>query len=159
MDTHSQHPDDLNEIERLLASRTPAADGLNADAMLFAAGRASARPGLSRFLWPALAACSSALALVLGVWLTVERTERLNLAQQLRQLDVAPISHPSPTVTPPQTTPEESPPDSYLASRLALEKGLDAWPPRAVGVVESSGPPRPETPTYQVRSLNGLLAQ
>jgi hypothetical protein len=160
MDTHSQRPDDLSEMERQLAAWTPAPDGLDADAMLFAAGRASARPGLARFLWPALATCAGAFVVVLGVWLSVERSERRNLAQQLQQRDVAPLSNPSPTVSPPQpASAEEWPPDSYVASRPALEKGLDAWPPRAVSGVESSGAPGHETPTFKVRSLNGLLAQ
>jgi hypothetical protein len=159
MDTHPDLPDNLIEMERQLAARVPSAVGLSADAMLFAAGRASARSGTIRFLWPTLAACASVLAVIFGVALFVERSECLTLANQLQQAKREPISNPSPSVSlVPPVTADESP-DSYLASRHALEKGLDAWPPLAVGRVVPSNPRTPETSTFQVRSLNELLAQ
>ncbi len=48
------HEDDLSEFERLLAGWQPSSDGLNADAMLFAAGQAAARRGRSQRIWPIL---------------------------------------------------------------------------------------------------------
>jgi len=58
MDTNHPCPDgELNDLERRLSAWRPAAEGLDPDAVLFAAGRASVRPGPARFAWPALAAC------------------------------------------------------------------------------------------------------
>lgn len=155
MDTHPHRPDDLSELERRLAACEPAADGLDADAMLFAAGRASARPGPARFLWPALAACLAALAVVLGVWLVAERSERLDLARQLRQPAPAPDPPPAPPPEPP--TAEERPPNSLLAARRALEQGLDAWPPQPVAGAQTPGPPPPDPPVLQVGWRDVLL--
>ena len=81
MEKHADHTEDLSEFERRLASWAPAADGLNIEAMLFAAGRASARPDPTR-LWPTLAVCSTVLAVALGIWLAAERNDRQNLARQ-----------------------------------------------------------------------------
>ena len=66
MDTH---PDDLSDLERRLAACAPSSAGLDADAMLFAAGRASARRGPSGIPLAGLTACLAALAIVLGVGL------------------------------------------------------------------------------------------
>ncbi len=159
MDQHPHRPDELSELERRLSAWAPADAGLNADAVLFAAGRASARPGLSRFVWPALTTCMTLLALVLGVCLIAERSERLDLARQLRpqpsvpappapSLDVDRVERPSP---------DEPPPDSYLASHRALEKGLDAWPIQAVVRVETSGPLRPSPAVLQAGHRDVLL--
>ena len=148
MDTHS---DNLSELERRLAACTPSAAGLDADAMLFAAGRASVRPGLVRFLWPGLTAGLAAVVLVLGIWAAVERSERLVLAAQLRQLPTAPVPYPSPAPSEPPTTDEVKPsPSSVLAARPALEKGLDAWPSAPALRPEAVGPPRPDAPILRV---------
>ena len=159
MHAHHDRPDDLSEVERQLAAWAPAADGLDADAMLFAAGRDSAQSHPARFLWPALAGCLAVLSVVLGVWLAAERAERLNLA---RQLEIQ-----APTTVPPPAFPTVSPldppiaearsPDSLLASRPALEQGLDAWPPVAVGGAVSSGPSSPESPVLRVGSRDVLF--
>jgi hypothetical protein len=134
MDTHSDHPDDLSELERRLSAWKPADDGLDADALLFDAGRASMRPTAVRFVWPALTGLLTALTVVLGLWLAVERSERLALARRLAELPPAPtVNTPLPPTAPQESAgPEEPSPDSYLAGRRALEQGLDAWPVRAV---------------------------
>jgi hypothetical protein len=142
MDTHS---DNLSELERRLANCKPATDGLATDAMLFAAGRAAAQPGAARFIWPGLSACLAALALVLGLWLATERSERLSLVQQFRQ--PAPAPPPSPVPIDPSTA-DELAPNSVLAARRALEQGLDAWPP--VLRVDSPGPSLPDSPILRV---------
>ncbi len=85
MHTHENHSDDMNDLERRLSAWAPASAGLDADAMLFAAGLAAGRPGPARFVWPALSGLLSVLVVALGAWLTVERSERLHLARQLRQ--------------------------------------------------------------------------
>ncbi len=144
MDTNCHHSDDLSELERRLASWEPDAAGLNCDAVLFAAGRASAGPGQVRFVWPALTACLTVLAVGLGIWLAAERTERLVLAQQLRHPTAVPAPEVSPSPSPPVAPSEplavdDPPPDSFLATHRALEMGLDAWPVRAVVRAETPG--------------------
>jgi hypothetical protein len=133
MDTHPHRPDDVSDLERRLAACEPSAAGLDADAMLFAAGQASARPGARRYLWPALAAAFAALAGLLAVGLTVERGERLALARQLqpRPADSFPTPPPPADGAPEPPTAGDAAPDSVLAAHRALQQGLDAWPPRA----------------------------
>src|SRR5579871_3770380 len=117
MHPNAHQPDDLSKLERRLSDWVPAADGLDADAMLFAAGRASARPGRSRFLWPALACATTLLAIIFGIWLRHEHTERLALAQRVEQLStvVVPPAPPSPAVVPADASPsEEEQTSSYL---------------------------------------------
>jgi hypothetical protein len=137
MDAHSNHADDLSELERRLSAWEPASNGLDTDAMLFAAGRASARRGMVRFAWPALTAGLTALTVVLGIQLTTERTERLALVERFGQRTPASASIPSPSpsapvVAPETPTTEEPSPNSYLSAHRALERGLDDWPTRVV---------------------------
>lgn len=143
MDTNPNHAEDLTALERRLSTWEPSRDGLNADAMLFAAGRASVRPGPRRFVWPALTVLMTALAIGLGLSLADERNERVALAHRLRESPPAPAVNPLPLPTANVSAEEpdrsdELPPDSYLAGRRALEKGLDAWPSRLV--VHSGAP-------------------
>jgi hypothetical protein len=155
---HPQGPDDLSALERQLTGCEPATAGLDADAMLFAAGRASARPGPARFAWPALAACLAALAAVLGVWLAAERAERLTLARLLRQQPPAPVPAPAPPdAVPPEPTADQPQPSSLLAAHHALEQGLDAWPPQPVAEPDVPGPPAPAQPNLQVGWRDALL--
>ncbi|HEX5273048.1 MAG TPA: hypothetical protein VFW33_21270 [Gemmataceae bacterium] len=152
MDTQPR-PDDLTDLERRLASCAPCADGLDADAMLFAAGRASAR---TRLAWPALAAVLALLSAGLGAWLTAERAERMELARRLDQPPPAPA--PPPAVPPAPAAPqpptaEQTPGSSVLASHQALEHGLDAWPPVALPGAE---PPSPEPPVLRVGRPDSL---
>jgi hypothetical protein len=137
MDAHSNNSEDLNALERRLCAWEPATEGLDADAVLFAAGRASVRPSSARFLWPALTVLMTGLSVVFCLWLADERNERLALVGRLRERPSAPIviPSPSPADNPAPEEParsDELPPNSYLASRRALEKGLDAWPSRFV---------------------------
>jgi hypothetical protein len=147
------HPhDDLSDLERRLSAWQPARDGLDADAMLFAAGRASAP---RRLAWPALAACLAALALSLGTWAAVERAGRLALAERLRQQ--APVE-PAPPTGPVETPSAEVPgPTSLLAAHRALEHGLDAWAPRPIDTPAPGGSPEP--PVLQVGDRKALLEQ
>jgi hypothetical protein len=143
MDTH---PDNLSELERRLAACGPATAGLDADAMLFAAGRASVRPGRMRFIWPSVSAGLAVLAAALGVWLAAERSERLLLAEHLRR----PAPAPSLPSAPPQPhTADEPAPNSLLSAHRALEKGLDAWPPLATPDLPP-GPPPADPPVLRV---------
>lgn len=115
---------ELNDLERRLAGWRPAADGLDADAMLFAAGRASIRRGSSRFVWPAIAA---ALALALGISETVRTTERRDHEVALARLTDASRS---PTVS----APWEASSPNYLIVRRAMEDNPD-------GMTGASRPP------------------
>jgi hypothetical protein len=115
---------------------------LDADGVLFAAGRASVQPGLARFVWPTMTVLMTALSVVLGLWLADERDQRLALVHRLQERVLAPaVNPPSPPAknTEAEESPQsdELPSNSYLASRRALEQGLDAWPSR---VVVRSGP-------------------
>src|SRR5687768_16336387 len=133
MDTH---PDDLSDLERRLAAWQPVAQGLDADAMLFAAGRAS-RPRC--LLWPALTVSLAALVLALGVWALRERSERHALAERLRQPAAPEPAAPSPSPVPAEEPAEGPRASSLLAARRALEHGLEAWPPQPV--VPAGTPP------------------
>jgi hypothetical protein len=145
----------MNNLERRLSGWVPASAGLDADAMLFAAGRASAAPGASRFVWPALTGLLGLLVAFLSAWLVVERSERLALAQQLaRQVPVSPPS--SPAVPAEPASDDAAMPDSYLRSRQALQHGLDAWPPESEGGTGSAESPV-STPVLQVGHRDSLL--
>src|SRR5438309_5921585 len=120
MDTNHPFPDrDLNDLEQRLSVWRPAAEGLDSDAVLFAAGRASVRPSPARFVWPALAACFALVAAALGGSLASERSQRLELARLLEQRTPSPAP---PSVSPSVPEPVEVvavvklPPSSYLAS-------------------------------------------
>jgi hypothetical protein len=162
MDTHTNRPEDLNALERRLSSWEPANAGLDVEAMLFAAGRASVRPSLTRFTWPTLTVLMAALSVALGLWLTDERSERLALALRLRERPPMPVVNPSPPPAAnmaaeetPQT--DELPPDGYLVSRRALEQGLDAWPIRAVVRAEPTEPAFMNPPILRLGQRDALL--
>lgn len=139
-----------------LSRFTPDGGGLDRDALLFAAGRASARPGPARFVWPALTAGLAALALALGVWLSAERSERLALAARLRQTAPAPAAVPPPPPAPAQPhTGDDPPASSVFAARHALEQGLDAWPSAAVRA-NPTGPPQADPPVLRVGRPDAL---
>lgn len=97
MAKHPNRAEDVSDLERCLARCRPTAAGLDTDAMLFAAGAACARRGRNRWLWPGATACLAALSAVLGTWLAVERSERLELARQLEELPVCQEPAPAPT--------------------------------------------------------------
>ena len=141
--------DDLTDLEKRLAACSPATIGLDADAMLFAAGRASARPWV---VWPLVSAGLAALAVALGVWLANERSASRELAQRLRQTPPA-ASIGAPAVDPTSNT-KNSP---LLAVHRALEEGRDPWPPQSVIVVEPGASSLP--PVLGAHSLDRLLDQ
>jgi hypothetical protein len=114
--------DDLTPLERQLSAFCPAAAGLDSDAMLFAAGQATAaRTAGRRWAWP-LATCGFAVvSLTLAAALVGERSERLALAARLERQSIAMVS--PPTVSPPE--PALPPADSYIAARHWIESGAD----------------------------------
>jgi hypothetical protein len=128
MDAHTpgdRH--DLNEVERRLKGWRPSADGLDADAMLFAAGLAAGRAGRDRLVAPVLCGLLAALALGLGAWGLTERAERLALAGRFP--DHGPASNRS-TLAAGGVLPEPSTmssPDSYLNLRRHMEQDPGGW--------------------------------
>jgi hypothetical protein len=139
MDVHtSGDRDDLNDVERRLKGWPPSTDGLDADAMLFAAGLAAGRPGRNRFLAPALCGLLAALALGLGAWGLTERAERLALAS--RFVDHGPASNRSAVAAGAVLSEPSSAnsPESYLNLRRIMEQDPSSW----LASLEPTGPQR-----------------
>lgn len=160
MDANSHHTDDLSGLERRLASWAPAVEGLNVDAMLFAAGRASVCSSPTRFVWPALACGMAALATVLAVCLRLEHAQRLELAQQFQQLAPAPLAEPSfaPSPPPTESTADEEPPlSSLLVAHRVLERGLEDWPDPKLDRSDKPSTPQPPSSIFQVGQRDVLL--
>jgi hypothetical protein len=111
---------ELTDIEKRLSGWRPAGDGLNADAMLFAAGRASAQRGPARFAWPAIAAGLAVAVGILSVELAEERNEHRVLLARFSE-PTAPLR-----VTGSPLRLSES---SYFIVRQAIERDLDAENP------------------------------
>jgi hypothetical protein len=109
---------DLTELERRLSGWRPANDGLDADAMLFAAGRASVRRSPGRFAWPAVAAGLIFTVGVLGSRLANERETNRDLLARLQPTDM-------PVVV--DARPLELPQSSYFFARRAVERDPDSW--------------------------------
>jgi hypothetical protein len=140
-------PDDLNDLQRRLAGCRPAEAGLDADRMLFEAGRASAQPGRGRLLWPLSTACLAVLCIILAASLIHERAQRLALDRQ-----VQPVPAPSvPAPAPPGSEPLS--PAAYLALRQALERDPDHWPASSEPAPDSPGAPAPAIPRAWDRDL------
>jgi hypothetical protein len=127
MDANARHPDDLTDLERRLTDWRPDAAGLDPDAMLFAAGRASVRPNATRFVWPTIAACMTVVAIGMGGWAARERSGRLELARLVQK--------PEPNAPEPPTAPEPSPQPpaagSYFAMSRLMRQDPDAFLARA----------------------------
>jgi hypothetical protein len=155
MDTNASQPDDLNDLERRLSNCRPSAEGLDAEAMLFAAGRAAARPGPARFVWPGVAGCFALLAVALGTLLASERSERLALARQLQEQRPAALPPPAPLEATAPT--QEALPGSLLAAHRSLQQDFDAWLASAgPAPVPSQGPAFPSPPIPRAWSPRGL---
>jgi hypothetical protein len=129
-----RHEDDLSDFERRLAGWQPASGSLDADTMLFAAGRGSARPNRA---WIALAAA-----------LTVAQT--LTLALWWSQ-PAPPVAQVPPPTTPLPASPAPPEPPTYdssenpaLWSAYHSLRGSDLEDrpePASAGKFVESGPP------------------
>ena len=159
MDEHSpRHQVDLSDCERRLAGWHPASAGLDADAMLFAAGRAAGRRGPGRLLWPALCLLLAAQAVGLGVWGLSQRAEYRALASRLREFAPDPGAPPANAVA---VLPESSytpSPEDYFHLRRRLEqdpdRGLASWQPAGPQAPEQ---PPPGPPILRVGQRDGLF--
>jgi hypothetical protein len=144
MDPH-RHEDDLSEFERRLARWHPDAEGLDAAAMLFAAGHAAGRRGRGRFLWPTLCAALAVLAAGLGLWGRSEHAACRALADLLRERGPGPTAPPAPAVA---VVPEPSDmpsPGGQFSLRRQLEQDPNCWLAALQPVSpQPPGPPPPE---------------
>jgi hypothetical protein len=141
---HAEAPrdgDDLNDVERRLSGWRPAAGGLHADAMLFAAGQAAGRRGRGRLLWPALCVVLAVQVAALGAWGLSERAECQALANRLEERGPAPSVPPAPQFAKsdePSYTPS---PDDYFHLLRRVEQDPGRW------LVEADAPePQPLAP-------------
>jgi hypothetical protein len=157
MDTHSHNQDDLSATERRLSGWRPGAEGLDAGAMLFAAGLAAGQRGRSRLLWPALCLVLAGLAVGLGVWGLSERAERRALASRLREPTPTP-SAPRATDVPMVAESSTLPADGYFQLRRQAEQDLGHWlASRQSAGAQHVGPPPPQPAILRAGQWNGLL--
>jgi hypothetical protein len=160
MDTHDIPLDDnLSDLETRLRGWQPATGGLEADAMLYAAGKGEIQAlSRSRAVWLTLACGLLLVATWLGSWLAVERAERQALSHELRLRSGRPTT---PVVAPPPETSRQDdtiPQNGYLGVRkLVLEMGIDAWPVTDLGPNEPLDPPVPQPPILQVGNRDRML--
>jgi hypothetical protein len=147
--------DNLSDLERRLAGWQPTAESLDADAMLFAAGRAAGRRGWGPLLWPTLCALLAVQAVGLGVWGLSERAERQALASLLHDHAPSPVPSPAPEVPELAYAPS---PDGYFNLRRQMEQDPNRWlaslQPAATPI---PGPPPPEPPILRAGQRDGLL--
>jgi hypothetical protein len=146
----------MSDLEKRLSAWRPSASGLDADSVLFAAGRASVRPGWGRVAWPVVSGCLALMTAALGVALSQERAARVEMAARLNE---RPSVAPAPAVVPDsiETAPADAPPaDSYFAARRALAGDPDSWL-AAAKAVPSEGPPSPNQPIWKVGSHPDLF--
>jgi hypothetical protein len=105
----------LTDLERRLARWQPQSTGLDAEAMLFAAGRASVRQSPARFAWPAVAACLAIGTGILSVQLFHQRAAHRTILARMIETTMPVVSD----------QPPELPANSYLLVRRALERDPD----------------------------------
>jgi hypothetical protein len=143
MDANLSNTDDLNELERRLANWTPMQEGLNTDAMLFAAGRASARGSKTRLAWPMVSGGLAVVIVFLGIRLSAERTERLALLQEL-DVRLADIPRAADNAAPAPLS-EPGARNAYIVLLREWERRPGEWPMNSgVQVEEPNGTALPE---------------
>jgi hypothetical protein len=154
MDTR---PDDLGDLERRLAALAPTGDGLDADRMLFAAGRASVSAAGGSVFWKALSALLLVLAAGLGVWGANERKERIGFAARMEGLErnsPQPLPVEAPVLVAETPSGEAASADSLLASHHILETGLEGLPVTA-SHSSTESPSAADLPILRARPTTG----
>jgi hypothetical protein len=152
MDIHSSQPDDLKKFEARLANWKPAPEGLDPEAMLFAAGRASVRTR-ARFAWPIVSGCLALTVMALSARLSAERSERQALVREILQASLegtlASASVPDKQVLISLEA------DSYLVLRQKWEQQGEetVWPKEHDQVPKEPG--IPETPVLRAWQPGG----
>jgi hypothetical protein len=122
-----RHEDDLNDLESRLSGWRPGNEGLDAAAMLYAAGVAEGRRGRSTLLWPAACVLLAGLAAGLGGWGLAERAERQALASRLRDRAPTPRESPATAVAVVPEPFDRPSPDGYLSLRRRMEQDPNRW--------------------------------
>jgi hypothetical protein len=156
MDAQPSPSDDMNDLESRLSAWRPSTASLDADGVLFAAGRASVRPGWRRIAWPVVSGCLALLVGFLGVALSQERAARVELAARLNE--PRPSVAPAPPVVPDSNElplPDSPSADSYLAARRALAGDPDSW--LAAAKAGPEGASSPSRPIWKVGSNADVL--
>jgi hypothetical protein len=159
MDKHIPGDEDnLNDFERRLAGWRPTVEGLDAHAMLFAAGHAAGQRGRARLLWPALCVVLAVQVAGLSMWGLSERAERQALASQLRE---RPPARNTPAETLDTVLPESAytpSPEDYLHLRQRMEQDpsrlLLSFSPTGSQPLE---PPPPNPPILRAGQRDGQL--
>jgi hypothetical protein len=141
--SESTHDPDLSAVERSLAALTPSAGAFDRDALMFTAGRRSARRG---WAWPGAAACSTLAAAVLAAVLIFrpapEPVVRVEVVREVERLPAdapaPPERSPIPVEEAPATPPVSPipPQGDYLTLRQQVERWGDAALPAAPPAVE-----------------------
>lgn len=157
METHPSSADELNDLERRLSEWRPSAAGLNADQMLFAAGRNSVRPGWGRNASSLVSAGLAVLAIVLGVGLVQEREARRDLLakfhEQRAPIDSGPYDVPA---TSEILAGEAASVRDYVAARSALAQNPDAWL-EVTKIEPPDGPSLPQRSILKAHSRGEML--
>ena len=159
MDPHSTNrEDDLSACARRLAAWQPAPGKLDADAMLFAAGRASAERRRPPLLWPVVCALLAMQAAGFCAWGLWERAEHRALAVRLDKGAAVPNVPQTPAVadsSAPRYTPS---PDDYFHLRRRLDQASGRWlvAAHAAGT-QAVGPPPPAPGILKAGQRDGLF--
>jgi hypothetical protein len=154
MQNDSSPADDLRDLEHRLAGWQPTCTGLDADAMLFAAGQASRR-GLVKgsLTWPSLALTMTCLCLALTTWLMAERAERRQLECLLVQLS----RQPTPSSDSPIPAIQGQPGENYVTIRnRVLEEGFDAPASARHETVDPPVQPVHSAPVFHAGQRDGM---
>ncbi len=139
MDANSANEDDLSEIEQQLSGWRPSVEGLSREAMLFAAGLASAKTSRGRVFWPALAGVLAISAAALFAWGLNERAQNQSLLILVRETrEPTPSANASSIVASAGASQlkDVTQPDGYLNLRRQLEQE----PGLVLALHESTGP-------------------
>jgi len=156
----SHNQDDLSDIERRLADWRPASSGLDADAVLFAAGQATAGRGRGRLLWPVLCVLLAGQAALLGAWGLSERAERVALASRIHEIAPEPKVPPASAVAILPKSSYTPSPDDYFHLRGRTEQDLNRWlTSQASTDAPAPGPPAPEPTIPRAGQRNGVFDQ
>jgi hypothetical protein len=160
MDPHSPNPDDLSEIEGRLSVWRPSAEGLNRDAMLYAAGLAAGKAGRRRPLWPVLCSLLALFAAALGAWGLNERAERQFLIGRLHEPTPASAATPTNALVAAPHSASVTSPNSYLNLRRQLEQDPGRWlASREFSRPTAIGPAPPEPAILRASQLEALFNQ
>jgi hypothetical protein len=160
MDMHTpNNQDDLSDLERRLSGWRPGVEGLDADAMLYAAGLAAGRRGGSRLVLPAICGVLAMAVVGLAAWGLSEHAERRALDDRLAKLQSVPSAPTARSEPIPPESPYTPSPSAYFTLRRQMEQEPNRWmvslPSNGSSALEA--PPQPDI--YKIGQIDRLLAQ